>query len=71
MLIRIFRVGFDKVTPFVRYGDTFKLHRKLLHNYIGTRASVKRHEGLEEVETRRLLLRLLSDPEKFMGHIRT
>ena len=65
------RVGFDKVTTFTKYGDTLKLHRKLLYNYVGTRNAMKKHEEVMEVETRRFLLRLLDSPEKFRDHSRT
>lgn len=65
------RVGFDRwLTTFKFYNDEFKLHRKLFHNYIGTRSAMKKFEQLEEIETRRFLLRVLNDPNGFIGHIR-
>ena len=42
-----------------------------MHTFMGTRAAVRRFENLEMVETRRLLLRILNEPEKFMDHLRT
>lgn len=41
-----------------------------MQNFMGTRAAVRRFEEVEEVETRRLLLRILDRPDKFMDHIR-
>ena len=65
------RVGLDHITVFQLYDDTFRLHRKWMHTFMGTRAAVRRFENLEMVETRRLLLRILNEPEKFMDHLRT
>lgn len=69
--MRYLRVGLDKVTTFLLYGDTFKQHRKWFQSYIGTRSAIQRFEGHEETETRRFLLRVLDDPEHFMDHLRT
>lgn len=41
-----------------------------MQNFMGTRAAVKRFEDVEEVEARRLLLRIMDRPDKFMDHIR-
>lgn len=41
-----------------------------MQNFMGTRAAVKRFEDVEEVEARRLLLRIMDRPNKFMDHIR-
>ena len=37
---------------------------------MGTRSAVKRFEELETIETRRLLLRMLEKPGRFMDHLR-
>lgn len=54
----------------LRYDDRLKLHRKHMHNYFGTPSAVAQHDGLQEVEARRFLLRILNDPVSFMQHIR-
>ncbi|KAH8111221.1 cytochrome P450 oxidoreductase OrdA-like protein, partial [Phellopilus nigrolimitatus] len=64
-------VGFSDQTGLVPYGAQFRTHRKEMHAYIGTRAAMTRFIGLEELETRRFLLRLLEQPEKLVKHIRT
>lgn len=55
----------------LRYNETLKFHRKHMNNYIGTRAAMRQHESLEELEARRFMLRLLNDPENFLQHIRS
>lgn len=38
---------------------------------MGTKAAIARYHSLEEIETRRFLLRVLDTPNKVMQHIRT
>lgn len=42
-----------------------------MQNFMGTRAAMKRFESLEEIETRRLLLRILRTPDALLDHLRT
>lgn len=65
------RVSLGKATTLQRYDDTLRLHRKCVHNFIGTRNSTSQYESIEEVESRRFLLRVLDDPENLLDHIRT
>ena len=64
------RCGWDQSLALLRYGDRFRTLRKNLHQYIGTKNAIAAFHPLEEVETRRLLLRLLRTPDGFMDHIR-
>lgn len=41
-----------------------------MHNLIGTRAAMERFEELEEIETRRFLLKVLNAPDNLLNHIR-
>ena len=65
------RVGAAKLTPFLQYGSTLKLHRKLIQSYLNARASENYIEEIEEIEARRLLYRLLDKPKDFSQHVRT
>lgn len=52
------------------YGDDLVMHRKYMHHFVGTKAAVSHlHPGME-VETRRLLLRILRNPADVEDHIR-
>lgn len=42
-----------------------------MQSFMGTRAAMKRFESLEEIETRRLLLRILRTPDALLDHLRT
>ena len=59
------RVGFNRwFTAFLHYNDTFKLHRRLIHGYIGTRAVVSRFDTVLETEAVRFVNALLNRPNK-------
>lgn len=69
--MHIDRVGFDRwLTSFKHYDNELKTHRKLIHNLIGTHAAMERFEELEEIETRRFLLKVLNGPDNILDHIR-
>lgn len=70
-LIWINSVGLSVVTPLLPYGDTLRLHRKLIQNFVGSRFARKHIEDVEEVEARRLLYRVLETPQDFRAHLRT
>lgn len=71
VLMHIVRVGFDRwLTALKHYDNEFKMHRKLMHNLIGTRAAMERFEELEEIETRRFILKVLNTPDNLLNHIR-
>ena len=61
---------YNKLLP---YGDRFRDIRRLLHRYIGSRGQLDRLAPFADTvhgETRRFLLRLLDEPERFIEHIR-
>ncbi|KAI0069255.1 cytochrome P450 [Artomyces pyxidatus] len=62
--------GWSNILHLTPYGDTFRQRRKMLHQFMGTRTIVERYYPVEELETRRFLLRLLENPEDFAAHIR-
>ena len=52
-------------------GPELKFHRKLIQSYVNTRIALRHVEEVEEVEARRLLLRLLDSPALYFKHFRT
>lgn len=64
-------VGLGVVTTLLPYGDTLRLHRKLIQNFVGSSFARKHVEDVEEIEARRLLYRILETPQDFRAHLRT
>ncbi|KAM0319659.1 hypothetical protein ACHAPQ_010255 [Fusarium lateritium] len=63
--------GYNRILSFQPYGKTFKHHRKLVHQQLGTKATTSRFHDTQDVESRRLLLRILERPELLSAHIKT
>ena len=63
--------GFGILLPVRQYDDTFRWHRKLIHQELGTRVTAQRFRDIQDVESHRFLLRILNDPFKLMEHIKT
>lgn len=51
------------------YGDILRQHRKWAQSFFGSQSAMKRIEDVQEVETRRLVLRLLENPMDIKGHL--
>lgn len=62
--------GFGDFLPAMPYDDEFRQHRKYIHQQLGTLALAARFSDVQDVESKRLLLRVLNDPENFMEHIK-
>ena len=61
-------VGWSKAPTHMNYGDRLLIHRKQIHQVIGTKSGVSRFSSLQEIEIRRFLLNILVDPAKlFQG----
>ncbi|GKU05619.1 unnamed protein product [Fusarium langsethiae] len=63
--------GYNQILSFQPYGKTFKQQRKLIHQQLGTKATASRFRDVQDVESRRLLLRILKSPEQLSTHIKT
>uniref|UniRef100_A0A8H7NBU0 O-methylsterigmatocystin oxidoreductase n=1 Tax=Bionectria ochroleuca TaxID=29856 RepID=A0A8H7NBU0_BIOOC len=63
--------GYNRFATGMPYDDTLRRHRKLIHQYIGTSASVIALRKVQEREISRTLLRLLETPERLIEHVRT
>lgn len=63
------RCGAKYILLLLRYCERFRATRKLMHQFMGTRASVLRFEPLYESEIKKLMLRTLRDPKQVRAHI--
>ncbi|OJI97944.1 hypothetical protein ASPVEDRAFT_37406 [Aspergillus versicolor CBS 583.65] len=64
-------VGWEDFLAMQPYSDTFRSYRKAMHRVLGTKNAVAQFNQLQEVEVRRLLLRVLQRPADLNQHIRT
>ena len=63
------KLGFDQETLVtMRYGERFRVHRKLMHMGIGVQ-QVRSYAGLQSDENRVVMSDLLSDTEHWMLHL--
>ncbi|CAJ0547332.1 Ff.00g040860.m01.CDS01 [Fusarium sp. VM40] len=63
--------GYNQILSFKPYDKSFKQHRKLVHQQLGTKAAASRFRDVQDVESRRLLFRILENPDKLTSHIKT
>lgn len=63
------RCGFSWSIAHVRYGQEWRIRRKLFHSQFNLQVS-KRYRSIEEKATHQFLGRLLDTPEHFMSHVR-
>lgn len=62
--------GFNEMLPGRQYGPEAKLHRKHIHQQLGTLKAASEFNYIQDVESRRLLMRALTDPENLMEHFK-
>lgn len=63
--------GFGEIISFMNYTSTFRQHRKLIHQQLGTKTAASRFRDVVDIESRRSLLRILNDSDNLMEHIKT
>lgn len=63
--------GFGGFTPLLNYNATHRFHRKLIHQQMGTKKLVEKYYGIQDLESKRFLLRVLDDPANLIQHIKT
>ncbi|KAG2347075.1 cytochrome P450 [Suillus weaverae] len=63
-------VGWKHSLGLLPYGDRFRQYRKNIHHIIGNRAVLDVYHPIEEIETRRFLKRVFSNPEQLQAHVR-
>jgi hypothetical protein len=62
-------VGWKHSLGLLPYGDRFRQYRKSIHQIMGSRAALNAYHLIEEIETRRFLKRVFSNPEQLQAHI--
>jgi cytochrome P450 len=60
--------GFGVFVPTLQYGPEFRMHRKMMHQVFGTMKSAAQFRDVQDVESRRFLLRLLNSPDELASH---
>ncbi|KAI9149625.1 o-methylsterigmatocystin oxidoreductase [Paramyrothecium foliicola] len=63
--------GFGSLLTMLQYDDNFKNQRKLVDQQLGTRLLSSRFGQVQDVESRRFLLRVLEDPKELRAHLNT
>ncbi|KAG2138517.1 cytochrome P450, partial [Suillus clintonianus] len=63
-------MGYGQTLAYLRYGERFRLFRKNCHRVFGSRAAVVVYYPIEEIETHRLLKRVLAKPDQLQAHLR-
>ncbi|OAA78163.1 Cytochrome P450 [Akanthomyces lecanii RCEF 1005] len=63
--------GFHKWISFMQYDPTWRQHRKAIHQQMGTKKTAAQFNDAQDMETRRLLVRLTEDPKGLFQHIRS
>ncbi|KAJ7625670.1 cytochrome P450 [Roridomyces roridus] len=62
-------MGWGFVIGTMKYGDDWRIHRRLANQALSLKAS-RKYEPHEQLATRKLLKRMLSDPDAFFAHFR-
>lgn len=62
--------GFDKIMGGQQYDDCYRRRRKIVHRQFGSKSTVRRYNDVQEVEARRFLARILSEPERLLQHLK-
>ncbi|KAG6894730.1 hypothetical protein C0993_010911 [Termitomyces sp. T159_Od127] len=63
-------VGWRNSLGLMQYGNRFRLYRRLLHDLMGSKASVHKFSDVEQIETHRFVRRVLANPADLAQHIR-
>ncbi|KAG6898821.1 hypothetical protein C0993_003909 [Termitomyces sp. T159_Od127] len=63
-------VGWRNSLGLMPYGDRFRLYRRLLHDLMGSKASVQKFSDVEQIEMHRFARRVLANPADLAQHIR-
>ena len=63
--------GYGRFLSTRTYDSTFRQHRKIIHQAIGTKRAAEKFEGGQEVEVGRTLVRALDDPGQWRAHLKT
>ncbi len=62
--------GFQNWISFMQYDSVWRQHRKMIHQQLGTRKTASQFNDVQDVESRRFLMRLTKSPQGLFQHIR-
>ncbi|KAG2366904.1 cytochrome P450 [Suillus spraguei] len=62
-------VGWKHSLFLLPYGDRWRQYRKNIHQIMGSRAALHVYYPIEEIETRKFLKRVFSNPEQLRAHV--
>ncbi|RFU81476.1 o-methylsterigmatocystin oxidoreductase [Trichoderma arundinaceum] len=62
--------GFGTFLPAMQYDDPFRKQRRFIHQQLGTKVLASRFNDIQDVESKRFLLRVLNDPQDYFEHIK-
>lgn len=63
--------GFTDFLITHQYNETYRMHRKLVHQQMGTRSMSAVYQPVQEKESLRFVLSTLSSPKEMMKHLKT
>lgn len=63
--------GYDNMFTSMDYTDSHRRHRRFMHQQFRTKALVSRFHHVQDVESKRLLVQVIKDPQNLLQHIRT
>lgn len=63
--------GYGNIISMHQLNQQFKSERKIVHRVLGTKALVAKYADIQELEARRLLLRILKEPQHTFKHFET
>ncbi|KAG8411027.1 hypothetical protein J3459_016721 [Metarhizium acridum] len=63
--------GFDRFFAFKQYNASWRQHRKMMHQSLGTEKLSAQFDSVQNLESRRLLLRILAEPRNLVQHFKT
>ncbi|RDB27681.1 hypothetical protein Hypma_003239 [Hypsizygus marmoreus] len=63
-------IGWNRQMILSQYDDRFRLMRKYVKAFIGTKSAIESHKNLQEVETKYFLARILDNPTRVIENIR-
>lgn len=62
--------GFGQLLNLLSFTPEYRVHRQMIHQQFGTKVVAERFKEAETMESHRLLVRLLEEPDNLLDHIK-
>lgn len=62
--------GFHDFLSLMGYTPTWRQHRRMVHQQIGTKKTAAQFNDVQDTASRRLVLRIIEDPQGLISHIK-